>query len=199
MGGTRGGATRVIRALLAGALLAAAGASAQPTFTVEALMQRLAATGDSAVAFTETRHSSALKTPLVTAGEMRYARPAHLERRVTTPFEERYVVDGDRVTIEREGATARTLSLAGTPALAAFLESIRATLQGDLATLRRFYRVELEGAPSGWTLALLPSDPAMAEFVSVIRISGAAGRVTGMEVVETGGDRVVTRFAEVGR
>jgi len=191
----------VRRTLLAAALLGAGAVCAQgaSAFGAEALMRSLAATGASTTAFTETRHSSALRTPLVTSGELHYAPPARLERRVRTPVEERYVVDGDRVTIERRGAAPRTLSLAGQPALGAFLESIRATLRGDLATLQRFYRVETEGDAAGWMLVLLPSDPEIAELVTVIRITGARARLTGMEVVETGGDRVVTRFAEVAR
>jgi outer membrane lipoprotein-sorting protein len=185
----------VIR-LLAVGLLGAGAALAQGAFTADELMRGLAAAGDSATAFVETRHSSALKTPLVTTGELRYARPARLERRVRTPVDERYIVEGDNVTIERKGGAPRTVSLASQPALGAFLEGIRATLRGDIATLRRFYRVELEGGADSWTLVLLPSDPDMAELVTVIRIAGARGRLTGMEVVETGGDRVVTRFGE---
>jgi hypothetical protein len=188
----------VIRAALA-ILLFCGAAAAQARYAVEELMASLAAGGDSSVEFVETRHSSALRTPLVTRGELRYAPPARLERRVRVPVEERYLVDGDRVTIERKGGTPRTVSLAAQPALGAFLESIRATLRGDLATLRRFHRVELEGEPAGWTLVLLPSDPEMAELVSVIRISGSGGRLAAMEVLETGGDRIVTRFGEGAR
>jgi hypothetical protein len=189
----------VIRRLAAVGMLGAGAALAQGAFTADELMRGLAATGDSTTAFVETRHSSALKTPLVTTGELRYVRPARLERRVRTPVEERYVVEGDDVTIERKGGAPRTVSLASQPALGAFLESIRATLRGDLATLRRFYRVEIEGEPAGWTLVLLPSDREMADLVSVIRITGARGRLTGMEVVEAAGDRVVTRFGEGAR
>lgn len=189
----------MIRKLAALGLVGAGAVCAQGAFTVDELMRSLAASGESTATFTETRYSSALKTPLVTTGELRFTRPARLERRVRTPVDERYVVDGDSVTIERKGGVPRTVSLAAQPALGAFLESIRATLRGDLATLRRFYRVELEGEPAAWTLTLLPSDPGMAELVSVIRIAGARGRMTGMEVVETGGDRVVTRFGEGGR
>jgi hypothetical protein len=189
----------VIRRLAAVGLVGAGAVFAQGAFTVDELMRSLAAAGESTATFTETRHSSALKTPLVTTGELRFIRPARLERLVRTPVDERYVVEGDRVTIERKGGAPRTVSLASQPALGAFLESIRATLRGDLATLRRFYRVELEGEPAGWTLVLLPSDPGMAELVTVIRIAGSGGRLTGMEVLETGGDRVVTRFGEVAR
>jgi outer membrane lipoprotein-sorting protein len=189
----------VIRTLAAVSLLGAGAALAQGAFTVDELMAGLAATGASATAFVETRHSSALKTPLVVTGELRYTPPARLERRVQTPVQERYVVTDDTVTIERKGGAARTVSLASMPTLGAFLESIRATLRGDLATLRRFYRVEIEGEPAGWTLVLLPSDREMADLVSVIRITGARGRLTGMEVVEAAGDRVVTRFGEGAR
>jgi outer membrane lipoprotein-sorting protein len=193
------GSAGVIRALAAVSLLGAGAALAQGALTVDELMGGLAATGASATAFVETRHSSALKTPLVVTGELRYAPPARLERRVQTPIEERYVVTDDTVTIERKGGAVRTVSLASMPTLGAFLESIRATLRGDLATLRRFYRVEIEGTSAAWTLVLLPSDREIADLVSVIRISGAGGRLTGMEVVEAGGDRVVTRFGEGAR
>lgn len=187
------------RALVLAALAAAAAGWAQDGLTPEALMRQLAGTGAASVAFTETRHSSALSAPLVTRGELRYTPPGRLVRSVTAPVEERYVVEGDRVTIERRGATPRTFSLAAQPVLGAFLESIGATLRGDLAVLTRHYRVEVEGTLARWSLVLLPSDPGMAEFVTVIRIAGAHGRLTGMEVVETAGDRVVTQFAEAAR
>lgn len=187
------------RALLLAALATAATAWAQDALTPEALMRQLAGTGAATVAFTETRHSSALSAPLVARGELRYTPPARLERSVTAPVAERYVVEGDRVTVERRGAAPRTFSLAAQPVLGAFLESIRATLRGDLAALARHYRVEVEGNAARWSLVLLPSDPGMAEFVTVIRIAGAHGRLTGMEVVETAGDRVVTEFAEAAR
>jgi outer membrane lipoprotein-sorting protein len=163
-------------------------------------MRSLAATGESSAAFVETRSSDALSAPLVARGELRYVPPGRLERRVSAPAEERYVVDGDRVTIERRGAPPRTVALAAQPVLGAFLESIRATLRGDLAALQRHYRVEMRGdAAADWTLVLLPADPALAELVTVIRISGRRGRLAAMEVVEAGGDRVATRFGEAAR
>jgi outer membrane lipoprotein-sorting protein len=186
--------------LLVLAALAAAGiAPAQDALTPETLMRQLAATGAATAAFTETRISSALSAPLVARGELSFTPPARLERRVASPAQERYVVDGDRVTIERRGAAPRTFSLAAQPVLGAFLESIRATLRGDLGALARHYRVEVAGSPARWSLVLLPSDPGMAELVTVIRIAGAHGRLTGMEVVESAGDRVVTEFTEATR
>jgi len=158
-------------------------------------MASLATQPESVIAFTETRYSSMLKEPLVTSGELRFKPPSTLERRVTTPFAERYLIEGDRVTIERPGSGApRILSLAGQPLLANLVGTIRALLRGDLQTLKRLYRVELHGEPDNWALTLLPSDPAMVEFVASVQVKGRAAALTEMETVEPNGDRTITHF-----
>jgi outer membrane lipoprotein-sorting protein len=183
------------------ALTLAATASAQvgqSTPTLDALMQRLAAIREARADFTETRHSSALKAPLAATGVLRYVRPDRLEREVRTPRPERYVVAGDTLTIVAGAGPPRTIALAAQPALAAFLDTLRATLRGDLATLARHYRVELTTNSNRWQLVLLPADPALAEWVSSIRIAGEDVRLVEMEVVEASGDRIVTRFSGGG-
>jgi hypothetical protein len=176
---------------------APAARAADAPFGAEQLMGALAQRPESAVRFTETRHSDALREPLVTTGELRYRRTAggseRLERRVQTPFAERYVIEDDRVTIERGDAT-RTLRLDALPLLRAFIDTIRATLAGDLVALRRHYAVVFSGAREDWVLALLPADPEIAELVTSVRIAGNADRIRSMEVLERSGDRIVTRF-----
>lgn len=162
-------------------------------------MKSLAAQPEKVIAYTETRHSSFLKEPLVSTGELRFRPPDTLERTVKTPFAERYVIEGDRMTIERPGGgPPRTLSLASQPLLANLVATIRALLRGDLRTLERLYRIELTGGPDGWALTLLPSDPAMVEFVASVRVTGRADTLDEMEAVEPNGDRTVTRFTRLG-
>ena len=176
----------------------AAGARAAP-FTVGELMNSLAANPERVIAYSETRHSSLLKEPLVSTGELRFRPPDTLERTVKTPFAERYVIEGDRMTIERPGGgPPRTLSLASQPLLANLVATIRALLRGDLQTLERLYRIELAGSPDGWALTLLPSDPTMVEFVASVRVTGRGGTLDEMEAVEPNGDRTVTRFTPLG-
>jgi Outer membrane lipoprotein carrier protein LolA-like len=178
--------------------LAGAAAATAP-FDVKELMHDLAAAPKAAISFTETRHSSLLKEPLVTTGELRFSPPDTLERRVDAPFPERYRVEGDRMTIERPGAGApRTLSLTSQPLLANLVDTVRAMLRGDLPALARLYRIELAGDRDDWALTLLPSDPAMVEFVSSVHVTGHRGMLARMEVVEPNGDRTVTRFARAG-
>jgi hypothetical protein len=195
-GKLRRGVGLALGAILVAAMLAPRLALAQ-TFTIDRLMQELARGAEATVNYRETKHSSLLKVPLEMTGELRYRRPAFLEKLVKTPFEERYTIDGDTLTVERKrDGKPRSLALQSQPVLWALVEGIRATLRGDAAALQRFYRLDLDGDTTAWTLSLLPSDAQMAEFVRVIRIGGGAGRLSSMEIVEASGDRAVMQFVE---
>lgn len=170
-------------------------AFARAAWDVQTLMGELARTATSEVRFQETKHLAALKAPLELHGILRYRRPDYLEREVQAPFEERFVVEGDTVTLTRKGgAEQHRIALQSQPVLWAFIESIRATLRGDLAALQQFYRVDLHGQREQWQLTLLPRDLDMAQLVRVIRIGGRGGTVRTIEVEETGGDRSITRI-----
>ncbi|HEY5929541.1 MAG TPA: LolA-related protein, partial [Burkholderiales bacterium] len=88
------------------------------------------------------------------------------------------------------------LKLQDYPVLRAFVESIRATLAGDVATLERYYKIELEGNPGRWQLFLAPRERSMAQVISQIRIGGAGTRLDLIEVQEAKGDRTVTKVTE---
>lgn len=185
----------VVRALLL--LIAAATVhAADAPLTLERLLADIARAPAGEVAFRETRHSSALKAPLESSGVMRFRRPDFLEKHVTAPFNDRFAVEGDTVTIERGKGKPITLSLASQPVLRAFIEGIRGTLRGDLGTLKRYYRVELENAAAGWTIVLLPAEVEMGELVRMIRISGREARLQSVEVQEASGDRSVMRVVD---
>ena len=90
------------------------------------------------------------------------------------PFEEILTVDGGQMTWEKPAAKKKhTMALRDYPAVWGFIESMRATLNGDAKTLQRFYKIRLDGNEQQWTLVLLPSDIDMAQFIRVIRISGS--------------------------
>jgi hypothetical protein len=81
--------------------------------------------------------------------------------------------------------------LSAHPEIGAFVESIRATLAGDLPTLSRFYRITLEGGPEEWHLRLEPTDEKMREMVRSIHIDGSGRSVRGVEILEADGGRSV--------
>lgn len=188
---------------LSAALLALACAFTPPpvaaaAWDVPQLMTLLAANGGGRVRFTETRHLAMLDAPLVATGELVYVPPARLERHTETPVRETMVLDGDTLSLTREGRN-HSLKLRDYPEAAALIESIRATLAGDRKALERTYALSLSGSAAQWALDLLPSDPAVTKVVLRIRVSGSRGEVRGVEIQQADGDRSVMRIEPPAR
>lgn len=187
---------RLLAKLLAVPLvvLATAGSTvvaAADAFTATGLMQTLAHTKASHADFVEKKYLASLSQPVESSGQLVYTAPARLEKRTVKPKPEVLIVDGDTLTVERNG-TRRSISLASYPEVAAFTDSIRATLAGDLDALARGYKVVLDGRPARWRLTLLPSDPKIAALVSRVTVDGHDALVDSFEVLQADGSRSVT-------
>jgi hypothetical protein len=167
-------------------------AAASPGWNVEQLIGSLAKNRQAEVRFEETAFSSLLTQPVKTRGILRFTPQAGLEKHITAPHDERYLVEGDTVIFEsKTKGTSRTLSLHDYPALRAFIEAFRSTLANDVITLKRFYSVTLEGEPRRWVLMLRPLDKAVQELVESIRFSGEREYLGSIEIQAPGGDRSV--------
>jgi len=154
------------------------------------LMSELAQVKTAKSRFVERKYLSVLKEPLEFSGTLVYAAPGRLEKTTLLPKPESLVVEQNKLTIEREGGRQRrTLMLQDYPEIWAFVESIRATLAGDLETLNRFYNTSLEGDAEHWQLTLQPNEPKMLAMVSLIKISGSRNWVDSIETLEADGDR----------
>ena len=160
------------------------------TWDLPQLMERMAQVPSSTASFTEKKYLAVLTAPLELSGKLAYSRPGRIEKHVLTPYDERMVVDGDNLTLEKKGEK-RSFALQSHPVAWAFVESIRATLAGDMALLQRFYRTALQGSKEAWWLTLEPQDAQMAGYVQSITISGSDNRVNSLEILETNGDKSV--------
>lgn len=172
-------------------LLATARVDAADAFTAATLMRTLAQNRASRADFVDRKYLASLDRPLESSGELVYVAPSRLERRTVKPKPEVLIVDGDTLTIERNGTT-RSISLASYPEVAAFTDSIRSTLAGNLDALSRDYRVVVDGQPKRWRLSLLPSNPRLATLVSRVTIDGHDAVVDTIEVLQADGSRSVT-------
>jgi hypothetical protein len=159
------------------------------------LMAQLAQVQTSQARYSEVKRVAVLQKPLQLSGTLLYARPARLEKRQTLPFKEVIRVDGDWLTVEREGKTRR-IALQNAPLVAALVESLRATLAGDGAELERLYSVRVQGTRQRWTLALTPREVEVAGVVKSIVIAGSGSRIVRLEILEPGGDGSVMTIHE---
>ena len=166
---------------------------------VDSLMLQLSEVKHLRARFVERKYLKVLKAPLELSGTLTYTRPGHMEKRTLRPKPETLTVADDKLTLENPARKQRrVLKLRDDPVVWGFVESIRATLGGDIKTLERFYRVELEGGPAKWQLYLAPRERKMNEVISLIRIDGSQARINTIEVQEARGDRSVMKMVEEG-
>jgi hypothetical protein len=155
---------------------------------LDQLMRLLAARRHGEVSFVEQHFLKLTKRPVESMGELIYDAPDRLEKRTDEPRRETLTVAGRELTIERKGAR-RTLDLTAYPALVPFVEGIRATLAGDLASLEQVFTVDYAGDLSRWALSLTPRDSALARTVARVRIDGMRDTLLSVEILEADGDR----------
>lgn len=166
------------------------GMPAVAAWDVAQLMQGLAQNKSGRASFVEKKYIALLEAPVESSGELLYSAPDRLEKRTLKPRAESLVIDGDKLTVER-GKRRMVLRLQDYPELVAFTESIRGTLAGDLAALRRIYNIDLEGSEDRWTLTLRPIETKMLDVVQRILIAGSRAEVRTIEIQQTDKDRSV--------
>lgn len=160
---------------------------------LDTLLGQLAQRRHGVASFEQQQFLSVLKQPLESSGLLLYEAPDHLEQRTVKPHAQSVVIDHGLVTM-RLGAHVRTLRLADYPQLAPLIESVRATLAGERAALEAEFVLQFSGTLAQWQLLLVPRDPALAAQVQHVRLSGANDAITGVEVLQAGGDRTVMRI-----
>lgn len=167
-------------------------AAAGPEWTVETLLALLKDQREPSVGFEEATYSSLLTEPLKVRGMLRFTPPATMEKSITDPFHERYLIEGDKVTFESERKhVRRTISLEDYPALRSFVEAFRASLTGDAVQLHKVYEVTMNGTRGKWTLLLRPKETTGKSVVDYILLTGSEGRVATIAIRSTDGDRSV--------
>ncbi|MCL2344768.1 MAG: outer membrane lipoprotein carrier protein LolA [Desulfobulbus sp.] len=161
------------------------------------LMELLAQKKTGKATFTEKKTIGILDQPVVSSGKLSFTAPDKLEKITLTPQRESLLLDGDTLTIERQGKQPMTVNIKNHPEAAMFIESIRGTLAGDLSALERFYRVELSGAPDHWQLKLTPRQEDAGTVFSSIRIAGSQADVKTIHLEQRDGDQSVMTITPI--
>jgi outer membrane lipoprotein-sorting protein len=184
---------RLIVRLGALPVLASMAFNSGPAFTDGAddtlgnLMALLAQRRHGVADFTQTQYLAVLKQPQRSEGVLSYDAPDHLEQRTLKPHPQSAVLDHGVLTLTR-GSRQRTVSLDEYPQLAPLIDSVRATLAGDLPSLERRFELRLTGGLDHWQIDLTPRESGLALGVRQIQLSGERDRILQVEVQQAGGD-----------
>ena len=160
-----------------------------PEWTLPTLMNALHQVRESSARFVETKYLHLLNQAQRSSGRLVYVAPDRLWKETIEPSTARLTIAGDRLTIERQGEKFRDISLRDYSEVGALVESIRATLAGDLPALTRHFNATLNGDANSWTLTLVPTEPKVRELVTTIRIKGERTAIRDVETTEADGDR----------
>jgi hypothetical protein len=169
-------------------LLCLAGTSVAATSEVDRVMQLLARRQHGHVTFVEEHFLHVLDRPVESSGELLYDAPDRLEKRTLKPRPETLVLEHGVITAHR-GRRTYVLNLSDYPQIVPLIDSIRATLAGDRASLERIFKVTFDGDLEHWKLLLVPSDSTVAHSVKEIRIEGARDAIHSVEIQQADGDR----------
>jgi hypothetical protein len=172
----------------ASALCATLGVAGGQDLQLADLMQLLATQKSASATFVERKFIALLDKPVESSGQLSFTAPDRLEKRTLSPKPESLVLEGNRLVIEANGRKM-VVALQSRPEAAAFVESIRGTLAGDLGALQKFYSMELSGRAEHWRLQLVPRQPEMARIVSRIRFEGSQSAVSLIVFEQADGDR----------
>lgn len=168
-------------------------------WNLDQLMHDLGQIRSSHTYFVEKKSIAMLTAPIESSGELIYNAPDHLEKRTIKPKPELMILDHDSLLIEigkqqnfpmkNNGSYQRyRIQLQDYPELAVFIDSIRATLAGDLITLKKDYQLSLDGNAENWTLSLIPFNEKMQAMVQRIDIAGAHDIIRSIKINQTDGD-----------
>jgi hypothetical protein len=146
--------------------------------------------------FVEQRFVSGLDHTLQYSGTLSFTAPDRLARHTLTPRPESFVVEGNKLTLERGGRT-RQLMLDAQPELAAMVAALRGTLSGDASALRQHFKAAPTGTLAQWSLTLVPLDERLLGVVRQLRIDGRQSDLHTVEVQLADGDRSVMAIEPV--
>jgi Outer membrane lipoprotein carrier protein LolA-like len=163
-------------------------APAGPAQDLDRLMALLAQRQHGHVSFVEEHFLAVLDRPVESSGELLYDAPDRLEKRTLKPKPETLILEHGVITAHR-GHHTYVLNLGDYPQIVPLIDSIRATLAGDRASLERIFKVTLDGPLEHWTLLLLPIDSSVAKSVKQIRIEGVQDAIHTVEIQQADGDR----------
>ena len=165
-------------------------------WNVEALMHELSEVSHAKLDFTETKKSIFLITDTTIEGVMEYRAPDYIEKFTMSPFQERVIIDGDSMLIEKtlssgkqeEVVIPQTYSVESHPALKAAIESIRAMLAGDVDILTAGYVATITGTRDNWELNLEPKEAEILEYIESISLSGEDIHIKKVVTIQADGD-----------
>lgn len=171
------------------------GHSADVRWNIQSLMKVLSQVKTDSPHFVQRQYLHDLTKPLVSSGVLIYKAPDYLEQKTELPSPQRSIIRGDRLTLYSSAWHGpRKLSLKNTPGIWAVVESLRATLSGQLQILQQYFSVQMNGSSRQWRLELKPRVQTLQKQVDSIQVAGTDARIDRIEIHYIHGNYSIMRL-----
>lgn len=171
-------------------------AFAQDRMTLDRLLRAFSSMPGLSAKFTEEKRMAMLAVPLVSEGEILFAPPDRLLRKITSPTASTALLVGSRLTLDA-GGRRQEMDLSQNAVVEGFVDTFRHVLAGDQAALEETYRTAFEASDDGWRLTLRPKTAALQRFLRDMVFEGEGPSLRTMTMNEANGDTSVTTFRDV--
>lgn len=143
--------------------------------------------------FVQTKKLTVLSRPLVTEGEMVFARDQGLIWRTTRPVESTLVMSSDGI-FKRSGTANEKIDTGKAPLVESTSRIFLSLFKGDFSALEGIFHLRLFGtATSTWRIELSPRNTQVAKYLKSIILRGTE-RVEELEINEMNGDTALVVF-----
>lgn len=151
-----------------------------------------------ALAFTQTRHLSGVRAPLVSRGNVTLEAES-VDWHVTQPLDIRTRITPAGVTQSIDNGPAQRMGPQGGGDVFTSSAGLFELLVGDFAALRTHYDIAPQPASGGgaWRLRLTPRAEGLSRFVSYIDVAGCES-VADVEIRQANGDWMQIALAPAG-
>lgn len=155
------------------------------------LFQMFSQQKQSTVDFSEEKYASFLEEPIISSGHFEFSAPDKLYKFITKPDKISQKVEGNILEIN-EANEVHSIDLNEHPEFSAILRSIINLLSGNLAALKKDFKLEYKNTSSGWTLLLTPRDSYVSGYIDSIKMFGETNKLLKIVVTEPNNDHSVT-------
>ncbi len=176
----------------------ATSANAQSNWNLDRLMATLAQNKSGRARFVETKYLAIAAQPVESSGELVFVAPDHLEQRTTSPKPEDLVVDGDKLTVDRNDHKY-TLALANYPATGRVHREHSWNLVRQPLCAEQAYKVTVTGHGDDWSMTLVPIESQMLKVVSTITLAGTRDTLHSVTISQADGDHSVMKLQRYRR
>jgi len=143
--------------------------------------------------FVQTKELAALKKPVVTRGQLVFARRDGVLWIIEHPLKLTYVMTEQRIGEMGDDGQMQLRSVQEVPAMAQVGRILRALLGAQLGPLREWFDASADVDGQRWTMTLTPKSAQVGQFIRRITLAGTT-TVDSLNIEEASGDATRIRF-----